>query len=211
MDTLADVRSQVRTSFGEAGTVRLTNARLDAAINAGIDELAENSGFRESFAVLDLKSGRTYYDVRQLFPDEAVTITAIWNPAINLWLRYTPHSQFTFSRWEVTNGSPQSWFMRGLFKLGVFPHDTASGEKLHIYFTVRHSPLVNDVDPVVDIPTDMIQAVVDYALFDLHLQERQADKAQEALGAYKGNLSLLDYHAKNRVSRARTGYMGGRR
>jgi hypothetical protein len=211
MELLSDVRTSVRQAYGEAGVVRLTNARLDAAINAGLDELSENTGFRESFAVLELTSGRTYYDVRQLFPDEAVTITAIWNPDINLWLRYTPHTQFTYARWETTNGSPQSWFMRGLFQLGVFPHDNSNGGKLHIYFTVRHAPLVNDVDPVVDIPTDMVQAVVDYALFDLHLQERQADKAQEALESYKGNLSLLDYHTKNRVSRARTGYMGGRR
>jgi len=211
METLADVRSQVRTSFGEASSVRLTEARLDAAINAGIDELAENTGFRESFAVLELKSGRTYYDVRQLFPDESVTITSIWNPALRLWLRYTPSAQFTYPRWEITNGSPQCWFMRGLFHLGVYPHDTASGEKLHIYFTVRHTPLENAEDPLVDVPPDLVQAVVEYALFDLHLQERQASKAQETLSEYHENLSLLDYHAKNRVSRARIGHMGGRR
>jgi hypothetical protein len=211
METLADIRSQVRTSFGEAGTVRLTDARLDEAINAGIDELAENVGFRESFAVLDLKSGRTYYDVRQLFPDEAVMITSIWNPELRLWLRYTPHNQFTYPRWETTNGSPQSWFMRGLFHLGVYPHDTSSGEKLHVYFTIQHTPLVNAEDPLVDVAPDMVQAVADYTLFDLHLQERQAERAQEALSAYHKGLSLLDYHTGNRVSRARTGQIGGRR
>ena len=41
MDTLADVRDTVRQRFGESGTVRLTDARLDRAINAGIDELAD--------------------------------------------------------------------------------------------------------------------------------------------------------------------------
>jgi hypothetical protein len=57
----------------------------------------------------------------------------------------------------------------------------------------------------------MVQSVVDYALFDLHLQERQAEKAQEALAAYRIGVSTLNYHLKNRVSRARTGHMGGRR
>jgi len=211
MDTLADVRSLVRQSFGEASSVRLTNARLDAAINAGVDELAENTGFRESFAILDLKAGRTYYDVRQLFPDEAVTITAIWNPALNLWLKYTPTSQFSYVRWELTNGSPQCWFMRGLFHLGVFPHDTASGSKLHVHYTIRHRPLVNAEDPLVDVLPDMVRPVVDYALFDLYLQERQAPAAQEALAEYHQGVSQLDFHTKNRVSRPRVGAIGGRR
>lgn len=211
METLADVRRQVRQSFGEAATVRLTDARLDAAINAGIDEVSESTGFRESFAILELKGGRTYYDVRQLFPDESVTITAIWNPSLRLWLKYTPITQLTYARWELTNGSPQVWFMRGLFHLGVFPHDSSSGEKLHVYFTVRHTPLVFAEDPVVDLAPDLVQAVVDYAVFELHLQERQATLAQESLASYKEGLSLIGYHADNRVSRARTGHLGGRR
>lgn len=211
MDTLEDIRSQVRTSIGESSDVRLTDARLDAAINAGVDELAENTGFRESFAVLDLKAGRTYYDVRQLFPDEAVTITSIWNPAIDLWLTYTPVSQLPYVRWELTNGSPQKWTMRGLFHLGIFPHDTTSGEKLHIYYTVRHRRLVNDVDPLVDVANDLTPAVVDYALFELHLQERRPVQAQAALKDYHERMSLLDYHLKNRVSRPRVGAIGGRR
>lgn len=210
METLADVRTLVRRGVGEASEVRLTNARLDAAINAGVDELAENTGFRESFAVLNTKSGRTYYDVRQLFPDEAVTITSIWNPAANLWLRYTPPGQFSFQKWEQSTGTPQAWFMRGLFHLGIFPHSTSS-ENLYVYFTVRHRPLVNAEDPLVDVPPDLTAAVADYAIFDLHLQERQSDKAQEALSDYKQGLSLLDYHTKNRVSRARTPQIGGRR
>jgi hypothetical protein len=211
MELLSDVRTSVRQAYGEAGVVRLTNARLDAAINAGIDELSENTGFRETFAVLDMKDDRTYYDVRQLFPDESVTITAIWNPDINLWLKYTPTSKISLLRWELTNGSPQCWFMRGLFHLGLFPHNTSSGSKLHIYFTVRHRPLVNAEDPLVDVPPDLVRAVVDFACYDLHLQERQAVRAQEALAEYKEGLSQLDYHSKNRVSRPRVGAIGGRR
>lgn len=211
METLADIRSTVRQRFGESSTVRLTNARLDAAINAGLDEVAENTGFRETFAVLDAKKGRTYYDLRTLFPDETVTITSVWSPDLNLWLRYTPPSRFSLARWEMTNGSPQHWFMKGLFHLGLFPHENVSGAKLHVYFTARHKPLVNAEDPV-ECPPDLVTSVVDYALFDLHLQERQqADKAKLAYENFIRGISLLDYHTRNRVTRPRVGHIGGRR
>ena len=210
MDTLADVRSLVRQRFGEASSVRLTDVRLDAAINAGLDEVAENTGFRETYAVIEQKSGRTYYDLRTLFPDETVTITSIWSPDLNLWLRYTPLSLFTLTRWEITNGSPQHWFMRGLFHLGIFPHENTNGAKLHVYFTARHEPLVNAEDPL-EVPVDLVPSIADYALFDLHLQERQAEKAKFARENFIQGLSLLDYHTKNRVTRARVGQIGGRR
>jgi hypothetical protein len=100
--------------------------------------------------------------------------------------------------------------MRGLFHLGIFPHNSTSGSKLHVYFTARHKSLVNAEDPL-EVPADLVPSVTDYALFDLHLQERQSEKAKVAYENFVKGLSLLDYHSKNRVSRARAGQLGGRR
>jgi hypothetical protein len=211
MDTLATVRALVRRRFEQEGIVRLTNARLDEAINAGVDEVAEMTGFRETYAVIDQKAGRTYYDLRQLFPDEVVMVTSIWSPELGIWLDYEPPDNYQFRQWEDVSGSPRKWFMRGLFMLGLFPHNTSAGERLHIYFQARHKPLVNDVDPLLDIPKDLVVAVVDYALFDLHMQDRQGEKAKAAYAEFKKNLDRLGYHINQRVTRPRIGRIGGRR
>lgn len=211
MDTLASVRALVRRRFEQTDTVRLTNDRLDEAINAGVDEVAEMTGFRETYAVIDQKYGRTYYDLRQLFPDEVVKITSIWSPETNRWLDYMPPLMFGDARFENTTGSPRRWFMHGPFHLGIYPNGSGVGQKLHVYFQARHRELENDVDPLLDIPPDLVEAIVDYALFELHMQERQGEKAKAAYAIFSKRLASLKYHVKQRVTRPRIGRIGGRR
>lgn len=207
--SLSDIRSSVRTRYESSGTVRLDNTRLDNAINDGIEELSERTEAFESFAVVPIKSGRTYYDIRNLLPDTAIKVTSVWLPDENWWLTYMPPRKFTWREWERTNGSSRNWFMRGLYFLGVFPHLNANTGVMHVYFKHTHPILSNTFD-IIMVPEDFVEAVEEYALYDLYCQDRETGKALMHWAGFQERAKDLRDLVERRGKRPRAGRIGYR-
>lgn len=208
MLTLSDIRSRVRTKF-EAATTRWTDADIDAAINDGLGELSEATRYYESWVSIKLKASRTYYDLRGLTPETAMSVTAVWHEPGVRWLTPMALQDITYEEWEETSGNPTGWFVRGLWWLGVWPHPSEDvDEFLRVYYSAVAPKLVDDGDEPRQLPDEFIPALEEYAVYELQQREGETDKALFWWGKYKEREKALEQHMAHRVTTARTGKIG---
>lgn len=208
MLTLSDIRSRVRTKF-EASSTRWSDEDIDAAINDGLGELSEATRYYESWVSILLKSGRTYYDLRGLTPETALSVTAVWHEPGVRWLTPMSLKDIGISEWEETGGNPTGWFVRGLWWLGIWPHPSSDlDEYLRLHYTAVAPALVDDGDEPRQLPDEFVPALEEYALYELQQREGETDKALFWWGKYKERERLLEQHMAHRVSTARTGRIG---
>jgi len=208
MLTLSDIRSRVRTKF-EAASVRWSDADIDAAINDGLGELSEATRYYESWVSIKLKASRTYYDLRGLTPETAMSVTAVWHEPGVRWLTPMALQDITYEEWEETSGNPTGWFVRGLWWLGVWPHPSSDvDEFLRVYYSAVAPKLVDDGDEPRQLPDEFVPALEEYAVYELQQQEGETDKALFWWGKYKEREKALEQHMAHRVTTARTGKIG---
>ena len=208
MLTLSDIRSRVRTKF-EAATTRWSDADIDAAINDGLGELSEATRYYESWVSIKLKASRTYYDLRGLTPETAMSVTAVWHEPGVRWLTPMALQDITYEEWEETSGNPTGWFVRGLWWLGVWPHPSSDvDEFLRVYYSAVAPKLVDDGDEPRPLPDEFVPALEEYAVYELQQREGETDKALYWWGKYKEREKALEQHMAHRVTTARTGKIG---
>ena len=208
MLTLSDIRSRVRTKF-EAATTRWSDADIDAAINDGLGELSEATRYYESWVSIKLKASRTYYDLRGLTPETAMSVTAVWHEPGVRWLSPMALQDITYEEWEETSGNPTGWFVRGLWWLGVWPHPSSDvDEFLRVYYSAVAPKLVDDGDEPRQLPDEFAPALEEYAVYELQQREGETDKALYWWGKYKEREKALEQHMAHRVTTARTGAIG---
>lgn len=208
MLTLSDIRSRVRTKF-EAATTRWSDADIDAAINDGLGELSEATRYYESWVSIKLKASRTYYDLRGLTPETAMSVTAVWHEPGVRWLTPMALQDITYEEWEETSGNPTGWFVRGLWWLGVWPHPSSDvDEFLRVYYSAVAPKLVDDGDEPRQLPDEFVPALEEYAVYELQQREGETDKALYWWGKYKEREKALEQHMAHRVTTARTGKIG---
>lgn len=112
-----------------------------------------------------------------------------------------------YRRWEVVQGAVQWMFMRGLWWLGVWPWSATDGplyggnatSYLDLYHTAIPLPLVFDSDTP-PFPVEFHQALVEYALYDLFMQDREPKKALKRWSQYVDLRRRLQLYVQNRTS-----------
>lgn len=208
MLTLSDIRSRVRTKF-EASTTRWSDADIDAAINDGLAELSEVTGYFERWVSIQVKAARTYYDLRGLTPDVALSVTAVWHEAGVRWLTPINIGDIGFDEWEKTPGSPTGWFVRGAWWLGIWPRPASEPDEfLRIYYTGVAPALTDDGHIPEQLPDEFAPALEEYAVYELQQREGETDKALFWWGKYKEREKALEQHMAHRITTARTGKIG---
>jgi len=178
---------------------------VDAAINDGYQELSDGTEWYERRATFRSIARRTYYDLRTITPDRVLTVRGIYAPGINQWLNPSSVAdldQQVYSRWESNVGGAtrsQSYFLRGLCWLGIWPKTSATGTPYVLVYRAMpqgtadpRAPLVNASD-VIDFPQEYSIAIIEYALYDLLVRDREVKKAlyhykeyQRLAGEFKG-------------------------
>lgn len=158
MLTLSDIRSRVRTRF-EASSTRWSDEDIDEAINDGLAELSEATGYYERATSVWLKGGRTYYDLRAQ-SDTILSVTAVHHESGVRWLTPANLGNLTFDQWETTAGNPTLWFTRGAWWLGVWPRPSADlDEALRVYYTAVAPPLEEDGEVPDQLPEEFVPAL----------------------------------------------------
>jgi hypothetical protein len=209
--SLSQIRDRVRTRFEHDSTTRWSDADINAAINAGLEELAEATGYYERSVSLGLKEDRTYYDLRALIPDSALNVVAVWHENTNRWLNATTHREMTYAEWEKVVGDPIAWFPRGMWWLGLWPHPSSDVDQwVRVYYCGLPPELTDDTQEPVDLPDDFHTALEDYALYELQHREGETKKALDWWQSYRQREHALGRHVRSRVVRARTSRIGGR-
>jgi hypothetical protein len=172
------MKADVRRRLYESGAEFFSDDDIATSIQEGLDEMADLAEYDEREATLELRAGRTYYDMRTTLPDTFLSPRALWNTTTQRWLRATDardQDEHTFSQWELTYGAAVSYLMRGNWWLGLWPRNTNDVGGVRVIYTAIPAPLADDESPA--FPVEFHPAVPDYALFDLLGQERETDKA----------------------------------
>jgi hypothetical protein len=209
MLTLGDIRSRVRTRFEASSSTRWSDADLNAAINDGLGELSEATRYFERVASIPLKANRTYYDLRGLTPEVALSVTAVQHLNGMRWLEPINLKDIGISEWEETTGMPTGWFVRGQWWLGIFPHPTADlDEWMRVYYTGVAPALAEDGEEPAQLPDEFVPALEEYALYELQQREGETQKALFWWAKYKEREKALEQHMAHRVSTARTSQIG---
>lgn len=186
------------------------NQSIYNAINEGLDELSEATGFYERYVTIPIVGNRTYYDLRGYLPENVVGVRSVWSTVREDWLVPISEENLGF-QWEQSAGDPQHFFVRGISWLGVWPKADTTAGYLRVYFAGLAPHFTVPQDVLADLPDDFVPALEDYALYELAAQDRETDKALEHWREYVAREDGLYRFVNNRVVRARRGAIGGRR
>lgn len=208
MIPLSQIVSNVRTRYEAESTVRWSDTPIVAAINDGLEDLSEASRFYERHISVPLGNLRSYYDLRGWMPETALGVTSVWNTSLNSWLEPTGIEKLG-SRWERSTGTPLSFFMRGLFWMGVWPKPATSGTGyLRIYFAGYAPKFTSSQSVLRDLPDDLITCLEDYALYELSAQDGESDRALLHFADYDARSKQFAAFIDRRIVRARNLQMG---
>lgn len=127
----------------------------------------------------------------------------------NRWCRPVPVRTLdaNYRRWEVVSGAVQWLFMRGLWWLGTWPHSGVDGPMyggsesayVDLYHSALPLPLYYE-DDTPPFPEEYHQALVEYALYDLFMQDHEPKKALRRWDQYMLLRDGLRNYVQSRTS-----------
>lgn len=210
MIQLSTLVQHIRWRFDAASSTRVTDAAIIQALNEGLDELAEATGFYERNVTIPIRNGRTYYDLRGWFPETALGVTSVWNTVSTRWLHPASEEDLSYARWKRVFGDPRNYWIRGLYWMGIFPKAAADSGYFRVYFKALPPPLVHMNDAIPDLPDDFNNDLEDYALYELFSREGETTKALAMWQSFQEGEDRLKKLVKDRVTTARVDRMGRR-
>jgi hypothetical protein len=182
----SQLKSEVRTRLNESTTAFYTDTDIQDSLNEGLAEMADATEYYERHANIVLQADRVYYDLSTLLPDTFLSPRRIWNATANWWLKPTAVRDLDnkLALWESTNGQPNEYVMRGNWWLGVFPKSATDQQGLRVVYTAIPSSMSDDSDEP-GFPREFHYGLVEYALFDCFIQQRETQKAMAYWQSYK--------------------------
>jgi hypothetical protein len=211
-EMIDDVTRRMEETVGSP--IHFTLAEIQSSINDGIEELSDATEFYERTFTLTCRPYATYYDLRTLVPSDPtiLRVVSIWNPTRNQWLdpMTTQDLDYRTSRqWELVNGDPRMWFMRGMWWLGIFPTSTADpGPALGVQYRALHPRMTDPTEVPQQLPEDQHSCLVDYAMYDLLSKDAETQKAINYWNLYFEREKIVAARVGSRISRDRLPRMG---
>lgn len=170
----------------EGSPVRWSDSDIGGAINEALLELSDATEFYERTFTVKMRKNANYYDLRSLIPEPILRITAVYNPANNVWL--TPDDCLNLDLdnplWEKAAGEPTRWFMRAIWWMGIYPHPTTEEGLLKISCRVLHPELADNQSPQ-QLPEDYQEALINYAIYTLLSDDRETPQALSYWAKYQ--------------------------
>ena len=201
--------SNVRTQYEAESAVRWSDEAIGVAINEGLDDFSEETRFYERHVSVPITNRRTYYDLRGFLPESALGVTSVWSSVVEDWLAPISPRELR-SRWEQAAGSPQVFFMRGLFWMAVWPKpETTSG--FHRVYFAGHAPHFTFQQAVLrDLPDSYVPALEEYALYELCAQDGETARALLHWSEYSRRTKEVSEFVERRTVSSRVLKMGAR-
>lgn len=184
---------------------------IKAALNEGLDELADASEYYKTSQSINLVADATYYDLLALFTREPLLVTAVFNPQTSRWLFQTNVDRLdgmTYARWGTVTGEPEHHFFRGLWKMGLFPKHGASSGTVEAEAAAMPPAMVADADKP-GFPADFHYGCVEHAIYSLLAEDGEMDESLAHFKEYKSYEAGLIEWVQSRARSDRTGVVGG--
>jgi len=187
MILLSDLISRVRTRYESTSggsSVRFTDANITDYLNEGLECLAEATSFYERYMTVPIQTGRQWYDLRGFSPETPVRIKGIYSTSRTGWLSPISEDHLEF-QWEDSSGTPELYFTRGIYWLGVWPKpaDTDAGY-LRVYFSGIPQRFEGTPSVLRDLPDNYAPALEEYALYEMASIDKETKKAISYWGMY---------------------------
>lgn len=177
---------------------------VETAINEGMVTLADYTEYHEVALTIPQLAFRQYYDLRAHVQrgEQFLAPRRVHNLANNRWLpwsdtRVLDHT--LYNQWEGTPSACEKVVTRGLFWLGVY--GTASGDSGTLRASAVTIPnlLIDDSDEP-QFPRQFHLGPVEYALYDLEVQDGELDLALEHYEAFTTIAFDFQAHVERRQS-----------
>jgi hypothetical protein len=189
------------------------------AYNEALDDLSMATEFYELRVSMPRRMWATYHDLRGVLPDEAIRVTAVWNPITGRWLVPTSPRELDNNLgrgWERNIDLARGWWMRGCWWLGIYPKPTDDISPLSVYFSAMAPHIVPDTlrygyNSTPAIPADFDVAIRQYMLYTLFADNKESNRAVEHYKSYKIKATELKSLVDDRIQNDRAAHMGSRR
>lgn len=208
--TFGEMQTLLRAKLYEASATFWTDQDIKDALNEALEEFADATEYYERQVTLTLLSGRTYFDLTSLLPDTFLSPRRGWNTATSRW--FVPSDArdldtHTYVQWELTQGAPRDYFMRGNWWLGVWPKSNDdTSYKMRFYYTAIPPAMSASTDTPA-FPQEFHMGIVELALSDLLGQERETDKALAHWQAGQWYIGQVSDYMQKRQTMARQDVM----
>jgi hypothetical protein len=206
--TFSELTAEVLRQLDENGSTFWQTPEVQAAINEGYQELSDVTEWYETSDTMTLVANETYQDLRD-WDDEILTLRHVWNATTSEWLDFIDVRELDFRayrRWETNTGEPRHLFMRSPFTVGVYPHETTAGT-LTVYYSAMPEELSAASDTP-DLPREFHEALIEYALYDLLVQDGLVEAGLDHWKQFVGYQTGLNQWVRKKISRDRM--YGGR-
>lgn len=185
--TRAELRAELYRRLEESsdGQVFYTDDDLNDALNEAYLELSDATEWYETYRTIDVLHTQPYYDVRDLFDVEVLSMGPAFHTDTSRWL--VPSSARDLDgrwlRWEQVRGVPERLQTRGLWFVGYWPILGSETGTVKQYATALPDELSDDLDEP-GFPSQWHDVLIDYALAELLPQQGEVSGAMEAWQAY---------------------------
>jgi len=206
--TFQELQNQVLQELEEDVTTPVFHLRsyVRDAINNGYRCLAEATEFYVSSEPrsVDMESGVLHVTVPSIDDNGVLGITRVKNGVTEWWMRFeTPQfMDFSYREWTNVSGQPEILVLRGYNVLQSFPQpSTTALAAWQFYVSALPPDLLGDGEEPL-FPRQFHRALVEYALYELLLQEKDVTGAMEHYNEYlREEVRLLGYlgHSTSRV------------
>lgn len=182
--TRGDLKTRL-INFFENSTYYQSEPDLNNSVQDGYDELVSYAGLRPTKGNLPILNGKTYYDMKTIFPD-LVGVIAVFNPTISAWL--TPTSIRKLERygqaWETVTGSPYFFSVISWRYMAIHPKPVVDGYADMIVYYMAQAPLLTGDDTVLDTTDEGVSTIEKYVRTDLLEMGQEWTKAGNQFISY---------------------------
>jgi len=205
----SQIIENVRIQYEAESTVRWSTKAIGDAINEGLDEFSEATRFYERHVTIPVGNLRSYYDLRGLLPESAIGVSSVWNSERGDWLNPLDPAELR-SRWEQSTGTPQSFFMRGLFWMGVWPRPETTVGFHRVYFAGHAPHFTHPQAVLMDLLDDYVPALEQYAMYEMAAQDGETTRALIHFDEVQKRSTQIKNFVERRIVAARVLRMGAR-
>ncbi len=194
---VSEIKTNIATTLEDEGNSHFTSQDLTDTVQDGYELISLLTQNIEAIDTITLTAEKNYYDLATLFSNY-YRVWALYNNQTRRWM--TPQALKTIqsysARWESQHGEPREWCPLGARHIALYPKPTASGGTLTVYLKKFAATL--SAGDTFDLPEALQDAIEEYGVGDLHVQDLEYTKAEKHIKFFNEKLKQIEHFVQHR-------------